>query len=496
MVHTAGRSRNCGFSTKHSWLHCFNGIINESCFPYPSYEPYYRDCSSKCSNPQLTINIPGYQQLTIISNQALKQAIIDYGPIVTTMAYVGEDLHPGSGEDIGHSVLIIGWNEDNKWHIKDSWPGSPSIQFKTINVFASEFQAKFYRVKFDDNGNTISCSGSGCSSVFSSRTATDNDGDGFGYWGLGDQPSTWTGPCKMDCDDFDDTKIFFDTNYDEVDAPTISGKDLICTNGSAAENTFTLNKLPDGFDVSWNVSNPTYFNNLPPVTERDDTIATIYPKSEYSGDICTITFTISDDCGSVSYSKDFVINGPADSEMNINVMASNAPTPMRVSGVWLLCPNSTYYIYCNNTSDCSLSNYQWTIPSGWTKYSQTSNYIRVNTNSTPFGTIKVNATTCCNTNHLVVTQNCSQGGACSYYSAYPNPATTELTIAFEDEFDMKAVDATTTLEIYNIGFSKKYKAEKIEKKMKIKTANWKEGFYYIILNHKGQKYYEKIKVGN
>lgn len=36
------------------------GIINESCFSYPNYTPFYTDCSSMCANPDLEVNIPGY----------------------------------------------------------------------------------------------------------------------------------------------------------------------------------------------------------------------------------------------------------------------------------------------------------------------------------------------------------------------------------------------------------------------------------------------------
>jgi hypothetical protein len=59
------------------------------------------------------------------------------------------------------------------------------------------------------------------------------------------------------------------------------------------------------------------------------------------------------------------------------------------------------------------------------------------TNSTPYGTVNVNANTCCGTNH---------------------------------------------------------KVDKIEKLQKIKTTDWKEGIYYIVFSYKGQKYYEKISV--
>nr|WP_319269231.1 C1 family peptidase [uncultured Draconibacterium sp.] len=66
-----------------------NGIINESCFPYPVDTPYFTDCSTKCSTPQLVVDIPGYQQLTINTNQELKRAIIDYGPIAVSMVNAG-----------------------------------------------------------------------------------------------------------------------------------------------------------------------------------------------------------------------------------------------------------------------------------------------------------------------------------------------------------------------------------------------------------------------
>lgn len=466
-----------------------SGIINESCFPYPTSWPFFTNCSTMCSNPDLEVNIPGFEQLNLITVQALKRAIIDYGPIATFLANSGYELH-GSSNDENHAVLIIGWNGSG-WHIKDSWPSDKEIATTNLNIFSSEYSVKFYRVKYDDNGNTITCSGSECSSVFSERNYTDNDEDGFYNWGIGPKPPGCSGPCKMDFNDADNSTICLDDNYDLLPVPTISGSDLICSNGSSGERTFTINNLPDGFSSSWSVSDPTFFNS--PVSDTGS-VAILSPKSQYSGDDCIITFTITDGCGYAHYTKHFSINGPADSDLNINVVPSYAPNPIRVSGIWLLCPNSSYYIYCNNTSDCSLSNYQWSYPSGWTKYEQTSNYIRINTNSTPFGTVNVTATTCCGTSHQVITQNFSQGGACSYYSAYPNPVTTELTIEFNEEFDMTTVDATTSLEIFDSGFSKKYNTEKMEKIVKINTSSWKEGFYYIILNHKGQYYSQKIKV--
>jgi len=465
------------------------GIINESCFPYPQSpcDSFFRtDCNNICPTPSYEVNIPGYEQLYISTAQDLKRAIIDYGPIATFLAHSGYELH-GSIGDENHAVLIIGWN-GSQWHIKDSWPGEERITYTSINVFNQEYGAMFYRVKYEDDGNTITCSGSGCSSVFSGRSCTDDDEDGFYNWGIGPKPAGCPGPCKMDFNDADPTTIFLDDNYNLRLAPELDCPDYACTAGS----TFSLTHIPPGFSVSWSVSPSGYFNSP---TSGNDSVAVIYPKTMYTGSEGTITFTITDGCSSLQYSKTFTINMPEPEEISINVVPSYAPDPMYYSGVWLVCPNSSYYIYLINNSDCSTSNYQWNIPPQWTKYGQSGNYVHINTNGTPAGVMYVTATnSCCDMSYVIKTQYFGESYNCGYFLAYPNPATTELTIEFDDKFDMKTVDETTTLEIYDLGFTKKYKAEKIEKKIKVRTAGWKEGFYYVILTYKGQKYSEKIKV--
>jgi hypothetical protein len=332
------------------------GIINETCFAFPD-SCFRNDCENICQNPFYEVNIPGYEQLYPNSNQELKRKIINYGPIAVSMSKIGGVLHEGGGTT-DHSVLLIGWSSLG-WHIKDSWPGDAYISFKNFNIFDPYYNAKFWRVKYEHNEEVITCTGSGCSSVFSSRSYTDNDGDGFYYWGIDPKPAGCPGPCKMDFNDAD------------------------------------------------------------------------------------------------------------------------------------------YYIYLNNTSGCSTSAYQWSIPAGWTLYEQTGNYIRINTNETPSAMLTVSATTCCNTNHLIKTQYFGESYSCGgYLMVYPNPATSEFNIEFDDTFDLKTVDKTTTLEIYDPDYSRKYYAEKFEKRIKIKTDGWKRGHYYIIFSYKGQRHYERIAIEN
>lgn len=133
------------------------------------------------------------------------------GPLATVLLNSGYELH-GSTEDENHAVLIIGW-DGSQWHIKDSWPGDEEITYTSLNVFNQAYGAMFYRVKYEDGGNVITCSGSGCSSVFSERSCTDDDDDGFYNWGIGPKPAGCPGPCNMDFNDADPTTIFLDDNY-------------------------------------------------------------------------------------------------------------------------------------------------------------------------------------------------------------------------------------------------------------------------------------------
>ncbi len=474
-----------------------NGIVKESCMPYPSVPGqgqgyYYGDYEDLlCSDPIVTI--PGYQEIALNTNQELQRAIIDHGPIPVLLKNVSSTLY--GGENGHHAVLLLGWQtgaSEIEWHIKDSWPGAPATWYTGFgsNTDIFDFSPHFCYIIHKSEGDEIDCSGDNCSSIFNSRYYTDNDEDGFYYWGIGSKPDSCPGACAMDFNDKPgegNNIICLDENYNPQPAPTISGPEYVCQSG----DSFVLN-VPSGFDVSWSLSPPLYYFYTP--TSGTTATAFVHPKPQYIGKQCTITYTISDDCTELQYSKSFVINGPREDQVSITVEDAYGGSPPSQYGIFLLCPYTTYYIYYNNNSNCSTSGYQWVLPSGWTKYYQYDNYVSINTNSSPWGTVEVYANTCCGYKKIK-TQHFSSGYNCGgYYSVYPNPASTEFTIKFSDKFDFETEDAL--LEIYDSFLNIKYIQKGFMKENTIFTNDWKDGLYYIRLKYKGKYYYNKLRISH
>ncbi len=112
-----------------------------------------------------------------------------------------------------------------------------------------------------------------------------------------------------------------------------------------------------------------------------------------------------------------------------------------ITSVLGLCPNETYHISVQNNSCCSsISNYQWTVPSGWTVNYTSGNMISINTNSTLNANVIVKANACCGNNQLLLSayftadSNCSRNS--SYFIIKPNPVSDVLNI----QIDMKAYE--------------------------------------------------------
>ncbi len=180
------------------------GVATESCFRFTATNDF---CSNKCVDWQDDAwKILGYRDVTL-SMDAIKQAIMDYGPVAVGMivyedfpAY-SEGIYSHTTEEIEgyHSVALVGFGEENGvkyWIAKNSWAywWGESGYFR-IKMGDSEIDSWFaFAVTQPDppEPQTVLC--------------TDADADGYCYWGIGDKPGTGCPACNdtvFDCDDSD-----------------------------------------------------------------------------------------------------------------------------------------------------------------------------------------------------------------------------------------------------------------------------------------------------
>ena len=474
------------------------GIVDEDCFKYPIDSPYcYVDCDTICPYPAQKVLIPQFDTVNISNNDttALKRAIMDYGPLIVWMpgTYLGHPvgctLHPEDDCEYQHAVLLIGWKHENglKWHIKDSWPGQQVTDFNYSGFNIFNYSPEFYRVLPFDNNATINCDGSGCS-TFAERKYVDNDHDGFYNWGfdLSEKPEDCPGPNKMDFNDRDVSVIFRD-GYSPLPTPTVSG-----TTGPVCSDTgavFFLKNVPDNFTTSWAITkNASCFNTS---SGSGDSVR-IYPNLSCVGKECEITFTISYD-GTASYSKSFYINGPREDLVSISVLDSYG-SPAEGSGEFFyLCANKNYTIYYNNNDfNCyNLSNFIWSLPYGWTKNYEYSNYVSINTNDYPYGYLQIYATTCCGHNFNLKNVYFGDANCDGYFMAYPNPADNSVEIninrsmAEEDGLTLNGLCALTVIDKSGIIKSKnEFKGFPY----KLDTSNLPKGIYFLNIQYTGKRY--------
>jgi hypothetical protein len=472
------------------------GVVDNSTLPFPENPLMPQNCfwrdTCNTGTPSYRVKIPGYQKIEPQNNNDLKRAIMDYGPIIVQLGNQFSCLYHDYPCGENHTVLIVGWdllNSETRWQIKDSWPGNHQILYFAFNIF--NYDPKFYYVKTNSAGVELSCEGDGCN-IFNSRSYHDYDQDGFYNWGIGTKPSGLTsGPNVIDFNDDDASVISLREDYTPA-SPNITGPDhSVCPSG----DTFVLNSRPAGFTFTWSVTPSYYFSGS---TSGDGYSATVYPLASEIMKTCTITFTIHETATSWTkqYSKNFIINGPNPSEITVSVEDYYGGTPTNYGGIWYLCPNSTYYIYLNNNSTCSTSDYSWVIPQGWTQYWSYSNYVSINTGDQVAGTLEVYAKTCCSpsTQVKIKTQHFGEDNCGGYFLVYPNPSDDRFTIFFKDKFDLNAKNIS--LEIYDLNYNSKYIVREIQKENIIETSNWKEGYYYIRLIYNQKLYSSKIKVSH
>ena len=114
------------------WMQVTGGALPESCFPYEASDI---PCEEKCADwENFLLPVKDYWTAEYPSDEEIKQALIEYGPLVADTAVYDEWfgyrggvlIHPQmpdeSEDDINHQPVIVGYNDDEQcWIVKNSW---------------------------------------------------------------------------------------------------------------------------------------------------------------------------------------------------------------------------------------------------------------------------------------------------------------------------------------------------------------------------------------
>ncbi len=153
------------------------GAVNESTDVYPGSCPNMAGCFD--ATPYLQVNarefrsITGDPPVTALDEEAIKNAVMTYGPVITSMysswaefnEYDTDTCLTYSGtEDPNHSVLIVGWNDtlcggEGAWIVKNSWGTSWGdagyFYIKYGDAKIGSYSAVISRYRFHDDREKI-----------------------------------------------------------------------------------------------------------------------------------------------------------------------------------------------------------------------------------------------------------------------------------------------------------------------------------------------------
>lgn len=192
---------------------------------------------------------------------------------------------------------------------------------------------------------------------------------------------------------------------------SISGNSVLCS-GSAS---YTINGLPCNASILW-ISPPAGMGSLSSLTTSPTTLT-------YGGTSGNFTLTSNvTSCGATT---------PVTFPVHVGAYTSSDYTLSGNNGSMYWCPNQNITFTVSGTGS---SNYNWTLPTGWTMNYNGGSYVSIKapSSSNPStGTLTVSFTEPCGT---VITLNkflAYSSSACtsSPYTVSPNPASSTITIA-------------------------------------------------------------------
>lgn len=477
-------------------------MTNPPCNTYLSYD-------YKAKIPGWGSSIWGSPGCTIDSNEDLKKAIMDFGPIILagngadqSGNKLGRALHTG-GENVNHSILVTGWTANGEWEIKDSWPGAPDSERNVaINFFNYAPYCYWIKPVVNENGTLkyITVKNYAGVDIYSREDAEDNDHDGFYRWGLEAYPIPgFTGFSKMDFDDEDPNVVFCD-GYEPLKGPYISdtSSKWVCSGGKQFKFE-DFNDLANygGFSVEWDVTPTNYFSSS---THGTGIYANVVPIPGYVGKKGKIEYKLKYNGNVLTTHKfEFYLIGPREDYVTVSILDSYGGSPQGSGYFYYLCPNTNYTISYNNyDQSCTTSNFSWELPYGWTTNYTYNNLISINTNSYPYGMVQIKATTsCCSSNVILKDLYFGEGYCGEYFMAYPNPTDDYVNIDIIKEkfpIDEYTSSEQNILTIIDGSGITKSKLNFTGFPYRLTTSNLPDGLYFLNIQYKDKKSIIRLSV--
>ncbi len=186
------------------------GVVNESCFPYVAAKV---PCSNKCQSPSETIQITSIQT-GISGYDNIKSALINYGPLGSGFWFSTGGGH--AMELCGYNTISIGdiirYANNNGYGFDSTIQAGSSLIGQLYWIFKNSYGTTgrpnngYMYLFLNDPSDLIS----GCyatapySTTSYVRNCTDDDNDGYYWWGIGPKPTTCS-ICAPDTPDGDDS---------------------------------------------------------------------------------------------------------------------------------------------------------------------------------------------------------------------------------------------------------------------------------------------------
>ncbi len=167
-----------------------NGVVDEKCSPYiGTYDPDY--CNNPlvvCTDPDTKVNIGSYT----ISNGSLTSGWEDIFSQLVNNGPMGLTINNGT-----HYVVLIGWNYNSESEtLSIIFKDSQGTGFGDHGFVIQQVDGNYINAAIVQDPDFVEIPSHPTVQVW------DADGDGYCWWGIGDQPAGCdTCPSQRDCDD-------------------------------------------------------------------------------------------------------------------------------------------------------------------------------------------------------------------------------------------------------------------------------------------------------